>query len=113
MFEWLGITPQALLAQLLVGLINGSFYAVLSMGLAIIFGLLNVINFTHGSQYMLGAFVAWLGLTRLGPWVGHDDWAGNYWAALVLSPLVVGAFGLLMVRPMLTRRDSLADPHGL
>ena len=59
MFEFLGITPQALVSQLLIGLINGSFYALLSLGLAVIFGLLNVINFTHGAQYMLGAMVAW------------------------------------------------------
>jgi branched-chain amino acid transport system permease protein len=113
MFEWLGITPQALLAQLLVGLINGSFYAVLSMGLAIIFGLLNIINFTHGSQYMLGAFVAWLGLTRLGAWLGHDDWAVNYWVALVLSPLLVGAFGMLIERTMLKRLYHLDHLYGL
>jgi branched-chain amino acid transport system permease protein len=113
MFEWLGITPQALLAQLLVGLINGSFYAVLSLGLAIIFGLLNIINFTHGSQYMLGAFVAWLGLTRLGPWLGHDDWTVNYWAALALSPLVVGAFGMLIERAMLKRLYHLDHLYGL
>jgi branched-chain amino acid transport system permease protein len=113
MFEWLGITPQALLAQLLVGLINGSFYAVLSLGLAIIFGLLNIINFTHGSQYMLGAFVAWLGLTQLGPWLGHDGWAVNYWAALVLAPLLVGAFGMLIERTMLRRLYHLDHLYGL
>jgi len=78
MFEWLGITPQGLVAQLLVGLINGSFYAILSLGLAIIFGLLNVINFTHGAQYMLGAFISWIGLTQLGNWLGMPDLSVNY-----------------------------------
>jgi branched-chain amino acid transport system permease protein len=66
MFELLGIPPQALFGQLLLGLINGSFYAILSLGLAIIFGLLNIINFTHGAQYMMGAFVAWMLLQYLG-----------------------------------------------
>ncbi|NCV70777.1 MAG: branched-chain amino acid ABC transporter permease, partial [Betaproteobacteria bacterium] len=64
--EIFGIPSQALFGQLLIGLINGSFYALLSLGLAVIFGLLNIINFTHGAQYMLGAFVAWLGMTHLG-----------------------------------------------
>ncbi len=66
MFELLGIPPQALFGQLLLGLINGSFYAILSLGLAVIFGLLNIINFTHGAQYMMGAFVAWMCLNYLG-----------------------------------------------
>jgi branched-chain amino acid transport system permease protein len=113
MFELLGITPQALIAQLLVGLINGCFYAVLSLGLAIIFGLLNIINFTHGSQYMLGAFVAWLGLTQLGPWLGYDDFTVNYWVALVLAPLIVGAFGILIERTMLKRLYHLDHLYGL
>ena len=82
--EIFGIPLQAFMGQLLIGLINGSFYALLSLGLAVIFGLLNIINFTHGAQYMLGAFVAYLSLTHLGV---------NYWAALVLCPLVVGATG--------------------
>jgi branched-chain amino acid transport system permease protein len=113
MFEMLGITPQALLAQLLVGLINGSFYAILSLGLAIIFGLLNIINFTHGAQYMLGAFVAWLGLTQLGPWIGQPELVVNYWVALVLSPLLVGAFGILIERSMLKRLYHLDHLYGL
>ena len=83
MFELLGIPPQALFGQLLLGLINGSFYAMLSLGLAVIFGLLNIINFTHGAQYMMGAFVAWMLLNYLGI---------NYWAALVLAPIIVGAY---------------------
>jgi len=77
MFEMLGITPQALYSQLLVGLINGSFYAVLSLGLAVIFGMLNIINFSHGAQYMMGAFLAWLGLTQLAGWTGYSGAAGQ------------------------------------
>ena len=73
MFELLGITPQALYSQLLVGLINGSFYAVLSLGLAVIFGMLNIINFSHGAQYTMGAFLAWIALTQIGGWVGRPD----------------------------------------
>ena len=84
--EMLGITFQGLVAQLMVGLINGSFYAILSLGLAIIFGLLNVVNFAHGAQFMLGAFPAWLGLTQLGPWIDALGFSLNYFAAL----LVVG-----------------------
>jgi branched-chain amino acid transport system permease protein len=78
MFELLGIPPQALFGQLLLGLINGSFYAVLSLGLAVIFGLLNIINFTHGAQYMMGAFVAWMLLNYLG--------IGYWWALLLVPP---------------------------
>lgn len=113
MFEWLGITPQALVAQLLVGLINGSFYAILSLGLAVIFGLLNVINFTHGAQYMMGAFLAWIGLTQLGGWVGKPDWEVNYWVALVAAPLIVGAIGILIERFMLKRLYHLDHLYGL
>ena len=83
MFELLGITPQALVAQLLIGLINGSFYALLSLGLAVIFGLLNVINFTHGAQYMLGAMVAWISLTQFGGWIGKPEFQVNYFVALL------------------------------
>ena len=113
MFELLGITPQGLVAQLLVGLINGSFYAILSLGLAIIFGLLNVINFTHGAQYMMGAFVAWIGMTQLGPWLGMPDFAVNYWVALVAAPLFVGAMGILIERFMLKRLYHLDHLYGL
>ena len=81
-----GVPLQAFLGQLLIGLINGSFYAMLSLGLAIIFGLLRVINFAHGAQYMLGAFVGYLLLAELG--IG-------YWPALILAPLVVGLAGAL------------------
>src|SRR5207237_5669649 len=94
-FDWLRIArPPAplFLAQLLVGLINGAFYAMLSLGLAVIFGLLNIINFTHGAQYMLGAFCAWFLL----------NWFGiGYWAALVIAPVVVGLLGIAIERLLL------------
>jgi len=99
-----GIPIQAFMGQILVGLINGSFYALLSLGLAVIFGLLRVINFAHGAQYMLGAFVALLALN----WLGL-----NYWFALVLAPLVVGAFGALVERTMLSRLYQLDHLYGL
>jgi branched-chain amino acid transport system permease protein len=113
MFELLGISPQALYSQLLIGLINGSFYAVLSLGLAIIFGLLNIINFSHGAQYMMGAFVAWIGLTQVPQWLGNPDFVINYWAALVLVPLIVGAFGVFIERTMLRRLYKLDHLYGL
>ena len=99
-----GVSPQELFGQLLLGLINGSFYAVLSLGLAIIFGMLNVINFAHGAQYMMGAFLAWIGLTYFGV---------NYWAALALSPLLIGALGALIERLMLRRLYRLDHLYGL
>jgi branched-chain amino acid transport system permease protein len=104
MIEIFGVPLQGLFGQLLVGLINGSFYAVLSLGLAIIFGLLNIINFTHGAQYMMGAFFAWIGLTKFGL---------SYWAALVVSPLLVGAIGMAIERTMLRRLYHLDHLYGL
>lgn len=104
MAEVFGVSIQGLFGQLLVGLLNGSFYAILSLGLAIIFGLLNIINFAHGAQYMMGAFLAWIGMTYLG--VG-------YWWALLLSPLLVGAFGMLLERGMLKRLYKLDHLYGL
>ena len=104
MFELLGIAPQVLMGQLLLGLINGSFYAVLSLGLAVIFGLLNIINFAHGAQYMMGAFVAWMLLNYLG--IG-------YWPALILAPLVVGATGVLLQKLALSRLYKLDHLYGL
>jgi branched-chain amino acid transport system permease protein len=96
----LDVPVQALFAQLLLGLINGSFYALLSLGLAVIFGLLNVINFAHGALYMLGAFVAW----------GLLHYAGlGYWSALVVAPLIVGLFGIVLERTLLHRLYRL-DP---
>jgi len=113
MFELLGITPQALTAQLLIGLINGSFYALLSLGLAVIFGLLNVINFTHGAQYMLGAMFAWIGLTQLGGWIGMPEFQLNYFVALVLAPILVGALSIVIEKTMLKRLYHLDHLYGL
>lgn len=113
MFELLGITPQGLVAQLLVGLINGSFYAMLSLGLAIIFGLLNIINFTHGAQYTMGAFAAWIGATQLGLWLGNPEITLGYWPALVVVPLLVGLFGIVIERTMLRHLYHLDHLYGL
>ncbi len=99
-----GIPSQALFGQLLIGLINGSFYALLSLGLAVIFGLLNIINFTHGAQYMMGAFCAYFLLHVLG--IG-------YWWALVIAPLAVGATGIVIERTMLARLYKLDHLYGL
>jgi branched-chain amino acid transport system permease protein len=104
MTEILGVPLQVLLGQLLIGLINGSFYAVLSLGLAVIFGLLRIINFAHGAQYMLGAFAAWMGFSYLG--IG-------YWAALGLAPLVVGLIGIVIERTMLRRLYKFDHLYGL
>jgi branched-chain amino acid transport system permease protein len=90
--------------QVILGLVNGAFYALLSLGLAIIFGMLNVINFAHGAQFMMGAFVAWMLLA----------WAGiPYWGALVLAPLIVGAFGVVIERAMIARLYKLDHLYGL
>lgn len=102
--EIFGVPSQAFFGQLLLGLINGSFYAVLSLGLAVIFGLLNIINFAHGAQYMLGAFAAWMGLN----WLGI-----NYWAALVLAPLAVGLLAVVIERTMLRHLYKLDHLYGL
>src|ERR1700741_2443958 len=98
---YLSIPPApAMFAQLLVGLINGAFYAMLSLGLAVIFGLLNIINFAHGAQYMLGAFCAWFLLNTLGL---------GYWPALVLAPLIVGLVGIA-IEPLFLRHIFRLDP---
>ena len=102
--EIFGIPLQAFFGQLLIGLINGSFYALLSLGLAVIFGLLNIINFTHGAQYMLGAFVAYLSLSFLGL---------NYWVSLILTPILVGASGIVIERTMLKQLYKLDHLYGL
>lgn len=99
-----GVPLSVLLGQLLLGLINGSFYALLSLGLAIIFGLLRIINFAHGAQYMLGAFAAFLGLNYLGI---------NYWAGLLLSPLLVGLLGIGIERGLLRRIAGEDHLYGL
>src|SRR5688500_13715456 len=104
MSEIFGVPTQALFGQLLIGLINGSFYALLSLGLAVIFGLLNIINFTHGAQYMMGAFCAWFLFTRAGL---------SYWWALVITPVVVGAIGVLIERTMLRKLYKLDHLYGL
>ncbi len=104
MFELLGIPPQALFGQLLLGLINGSFYALLSLGLAVIFGLLNIINFTHGAQYMMGAFCAYFLLQHLG--IG-------YWGSLIIAPVIVAITGIVIERTMLQRLYKLDHLYGL
>jgi branched-chain amino acid transport system permease protein len=104
MTEVFGIPTQALFGQLLIGLINGAFYAMLSLGLAVIFGLLNIINFPHGAQYMMGAFCAWFLLNKLG--VG-------YWWSLAIAPVVVGATGIVIERTMLSRLYKLDHLYGL
>ena len=104
MTEIFGVPAQALFGQLLIGLINGSFYALLSLGLAVIFGLLNIINFTHGAQYMMGAFAAFLLTSKLGL---------GYWWALAIVPLVVGATGVLIERLMLSKLYKLDHLYGL
>jgi branched-chain amino acid transport system permease protein len=104
MTEIFGIPLQAFLGQLLLGLVNGSFYAILSLGLAVIFGLLNVINFAHGALYMMGAMFAYLGLTYFGL---------NYWVMLVLAPLLVGAFGVVVERLLLRHLYKLDHLYGL
>ncbi|WP_151447759.1 branched-chain amino acid ABC transporter permease [Lacisediminimonas profundi] len=102
--EIFGVPLQAMMSQLLLGLVNGSFYAMLSLGLAVIFGLLNVINFSHGALYMMGAFLAWMGLTYFNI---------NYWVMLILAPLVVGLFGIIVERTMLRWLYKLDHLYGL
>src|SRR4029453_3263812 len=99
-----GVPTQALFGQLLIGLINGAFYALLSLGLSVIFGLLNIINFTHGAQYMMGAFAAYFLL----------QWAGlGYWWALLIAPIVVGITGIVLERTTLKRLYQLDHLYGL
>ena len=102
--EIFGIPLQAFLGQLLLGLVNGAFYALLSLGLAVIFGLLGIVNFAHGALYMLGAFAAWMMLDSLGV---------NYWAALFLAPLVVGILGMVIERLFLKHLYKLDEIYGL
>jgi len=104
MIQLLGVSTQALFGQLLLGLINGAFYALLSLGLAVIFGMLNIVNFAHGALYMMGAFFAWFLLNYLG--IG-------YWPALVLAPLGVGVLGMIIERTMLQRLAGLDPIYGL
>jgi branched-chain amino acid transport system permease protein len=102
--EIFGIPLQAMMSQLLLGLVNGSFYAMLSLGLAVIFGLLNVINFAHGALYMMGAFIAWMGMAYFGL---------NYWVMLILAPLVVGLLGIVIECTMLRWLYKLDHLYGL
>ena len=102
--EIFGIPLQAFLGQLMLGLVNGAFYAMLSLGLAVIFGLLDIVNFAHGALYMVGAFAAWILL---------DKFAINFWLALVLSPLIVGALGVFIERAFLKRLYGLDPLYGL
>ena len=102
--EIFGIPIQAFMGQLMLGLVNGAFYAMLSLGLAVIFGLLDIVNFAHGALYMLGAFAAWIML---------DEWGVNFWAALVLAPLFVGMFGVVIERLFLKRLYGLDPLYGL
>jgi len=104
MNEIFGVPLPAMMSQLLLGLVNGSFYAMLSLGLAVIFGLLNVINFSHGALYMMGAFLAWMGI---------EYFHLNYWIMLVLAPLVVGLFGVIIERTMLRWLYQLDHLYGL
>ncbi len=104
MTEIFGIPVQAFLGQLLLGLVNGSFYAMLSLGLAVIFGLLGIVNFAHGALYMVGAYVAWISLDKFGL---------NYWFALILSPLVVGFLGVVIERSLLRHLYKLDPLYGL
>lgn len=102
--EIFGVPVSAMLSQLLLGLVNGSFYAILSLGLAVIFGLLNVINFAHGAMFMLGAMATWMGMEYFGI---------PYWAMLLLAPLVVGALGVLIEKTMLRWLYKLDHLYGL
>jgi len=104
MTEIFGISVPVLLGQLLLGLVNGSFYALLSLGLAVIFGLLRVVNFAHGAFYMLGAFAAWIGMDMFGI---------NYWVALILSPLVIGCLGIILERLFLRHLYKVDPLYGL
>jgi branched-chain amino acid transport system permease protein len=111
MTEIFGVPIQALFGQLMLGLVNGSFYALLSLGLAVIFGLLGVVNFAHGAMYMLGAYVAWLGLDGIDVLGMHIQF--NFWTALVVGPLAVGLVGVVVEKLMLKRLYKLDPLYGL
>ena len=102
--EIFGIPHQAFLGQLMLGLVNGAFYAMLSLGLAVIFGLLDIVNFAHGALYMLGAMASWIMLDKLGV---------NFWLSLILAPLIVGALGVVIERSFLKRLYGLDPLYGL
>jgi branched-chain amino acid transport system permease protein len=102
--EIFGIPIQAFMGQLMLGLVNGSFYAMLSLGLAVIFGLLGIVNFAHGALYMIGAYVAWIGMEKFGI---------NYWFSLIIAPLVVGALGVVVERTLLKHLYKIDPIYGL
>ena len=102
--EIFGIPLQAFLGQLMLGLVNGAFYAMLSLGLAVIFGLLDIVNFAHGALYMMGAFAGWFML---------DQWGINYWIALILAPLLIGVLGIIIERLLLKPLYGLDPLYGL
>ena len=110
MFELLGVSPTALFGQVLIGLINGAFYAMLSLGVAIIFGMLRIANFVHGAQYMLGAFTAWFLLNVLPQW-GLP--AVGYWWALLIVPLLVGAVGMVMEKLFISKVYDIDHAYGV
>ena len=119
-WTWLYRPPALLLGQLLLGLINGAFYALLSLGLAIIFGMLNIINFAHGALFMVGAFVAWMLLSpnvwlpMISPGLGVPDWLMlGYWPALIVVPIIVGLFGLVLEKTIISRLYKLDHLYGL
>ena len=120
MFMVFGVPLQLLFGQLLLGLINGAFYALLSLGLAIIFGMLNIINFAHGAFFMMGAFIAWMMLTpntwlaMISPGLSVPDWLNvGYWPALIIAPLIAGAIGLLLEKTIIRRLYKLDHLYGL
>ena len=120
MISILGVPGPLLFGQLSLGLINGAFYALLSLGLAVIFGMLNIINFAHGALFMMGAFAAWMmlmpntWLAMISPSLSVPDWLTlGYWPALIVAPLVVGAFGLLLERTVIRRLYNLDHLYGL
>ena len=120
MFSVFGVPGQLLFGQLLLGLINGAFYALLSLGLAIIFGMLNIINFAHGAFFMMGAFIAWMMLTpntwlaMISPGLSVPDWLNvGYWPALVIAPLIAGVIGLLLEKTIIRRLYKLDHLYGL
>ena len=119
MFMMFGIPAPLLFGQLLLGLINGAFYALLSLGLAVIFGMLNIINFAHGAVFMMGAFVAWMmlvpntWLAMIDPSLSAPAWLSvGYWPALVIAPLVVGAFGWVLEKTVIRRLYKLDHLYG-
>ena len=120
MFTVLGYPAPLLFGQVLLGLINGAFYALLSLGLAVIFGMLNIVNFAHGALFMMGAFAAWMmlapntWLAMIDPALHVPDWLSlPYWPALIVAPLVVGLFGLVMERTIIRRLYGLDNIYGL